>query len=211
MKLAVFDLDGVILDIEIGGFKYLAKSIGKQREVGEIDEEYQRRKHLGPYGLEQLASLFEGFSYKRLRELSYDICKANLMKGARETIKTLKARQYSIAFLSSNPLIITEQLKDILAADFICGNELEFKDGICTGILLRKVDRYTKAEELDKIIKENRISRSTIYIIGDSITDIPMSQYGTFISFNSHDENVDKAAKYVIKEKDLTKILQFIK
>jgi phosphoserine phosphatase len=52
--------------------------------------------------------------------------------------------------LSSNPLIIAGQLKAILDADYITGNELEVKEGVFTGKLKRKVDRFTKAEDLKK-------------------------------------------------------------
>ena len=104
-----------------------------------------------------------------------------------------------------------EQLKEILGVDFICGNELEFKNGFCTGRLTRKVDRYVKAEELEKIITKNSIPKSEVYVVGDSETDIPMAEYGIFISYNSKDEEVDKLAEgRVIKEKDLRKTLKFI-
>ena len=210
MRLVVFDVDGVILDVNPGGFEYLARAIGKEKEVAEIHREYESRRLEGPWGLEQLVSLFEGVSCDRLRDLSSSLCKASLMTGAEETIAKLKSGGYSIALLSSNPLVITEQLKAILGADFICGNELESKNGTCTGRLKRKVNRYTKAEALERIIKGNSVAKSNIFIIGDSITDIPMSKYGRLISFTSEDRQFDRMASYVVKAKDLRRILEFI-
>lgn len=211
MKLIVFDIDGVLLDVKIGGFKHLAIEIGKEKEIKDLHAEYEKRKHKGPWGLEQLAALFKGISYEKLQNIARSFCENNLMKGAKETISELKSKGFSIGLFSSNPLIITNQLKQILGADFSSGNELEFKDGSCTGKLARKADRYTKAEDLRKIIEENSISKLDIFIIGDSITDIPMAKFGTFISFNSQDKEVDEIAKHVIKEKDLRKILEFIR
>ncbi|MBI4148343.1 hypothetical protein HY490_03575, partial [Candidatus Woesearchaeota archaeon] len=60
--LIVFDVDGVLLDTDTGGFKLLAEAIGKGEEMHRLHEEYEQRKHAGPWGLEQLAQLFAGVS-----------------------------------------------------------------------------------------------------------------------------------------------------
>jgi phosphoserine phosphatase len=210
MKLVVFDVDGVLLDVNPGGFEHLARAIGKEDEVAELHREYESRKSKGPWGLEELASLFKGVSCDRLREISTHLCEVNLMTGAKETVERLRSWGYSIALLSSNPLVITEQLKTSLGADFICGNELESENGICTGRLKRKADRFTKAEVLEEIIEGNSIPQSNVFVVGDSITDIPMSRCGLLISFNSRTREFDEMASYVVKEKDLRKILDFI-
>lgn len=209
MNLVVFDIDGVILDVDLGGFKYLAQAIGKQDEVEELHKEYQRRRKKGPWGLEQLTALFEGESYERLNKIAKDFCDSHLMPGTKETIEKLKAKGFKVALMSGNPLIITKQLKEILGADFITGNEMEVENGIFTGKLKRKVDRFTKAEDLMKIIEENAFEK--IYIIGDSVTDLPMAEHGILISFNCYDLELNKKAEFIVKEKDLTKILEFIK
>jgi phosphoserine phosphatase len=84
------------------------------------------------------------------------------------------------------------------------------ENGICTGRLKRKVDRFTKAEVLEEIIEDNSIPQSSVFVVGDSITDIPMSRFGLLISFNSRNRELDEMANYVVKEKDLRKILDFI-
>lgn len=61
-NIIVFDVDGVLLNNKSGGFKeILSEYFNKQKEVNDINEEYQRRKHLGPWGLEQLTELATKF------------------------------------------------------------------------------------------------------------------------------------------------------
>lgn len=210
MKLAVFDIDGVLLDVERGGFKYLALNIGKEKEVRAHHEEYERRKQKGPWGLPELAAMLKGQKYNTLRKIAKELVEENLMDGAEDTARELKGRGYSIALLSSNPIMITDVIKDLLGADFEHGNELEFKDGVCTGELLVQADRNTKAEALQAIIDEYELSPKDVFIIGDSITDLPMAKLGTFISFNSSKKEVDEAAKHVVKENDLRLILDYL-
>ncbi|MBI4144542.1 HAD family phosphatase [Candidatus Woesearchaeota archaeon] len=210
MTLVVFDVDGVLLDVAEGGFILLAKAIGKEKEVAELHAEYEKRKDQGPWGLDQLASMFNGQNPQALLEHSRRICKNHIMPGAVETVDELRKRGYAIAFYSSNPIIVLEALKEIIPCDFMCGNGLEITKNVCTGRLSDKVDRYEKAKRLEQLIAQLMLKKDEVYIIGDSITDLPMAQNGRFISFNSHNAEVDASAEFVIKNKELREVLKYV-
>ena len=70
----------------------------------------------------------------------------------KEFIKELKKRDFLIGAISANPQFVMDVLTEILPLDFSEGTKLEFKDGIATGKIKRKIDRYIKAE----ILKEKR-------------------------------------------------------
>jgi len=208
MNLIAFDIDGVVLDIKIGGFKYLAKSIGKEKEMLAIDAEYQRRKHFGPWGLEELAALLQGCEYNTLKNIASKLVKENLMPGFLELVQEIKNHQDQIVLVSSNPLVISEYIKETYGLDYVIGTEQESLNGICTGKILRKVDRYSKKERLQEVIANKHFEK--IFIIGDSLTDLPMAELGSFIAFNCLDDNVREQADYIIQEKDLSQIIKVI-
>ncbi|MBI2448925.1 haloacid dehalogenase-like hydrolase [Candidatus Pacearchaeota archaeon] len=209
-KLFVFNGAGTLLDSEVSGFRWLAREIGQEREEKRHLRRYRRVKKEGPWGLEELAALFKGISQRELKEKSKKFIRENLMFGARELINILKVKHYFVAFYSSDPMEICEALKQELSLDDIYSNELEYESRKATGKLKEKVDRYDRADRIKEIVKKNKLRRDSVYIIGDSVTALPSKDYGIFISFNSKDKEVDEKADFVVKEKDLTKILEFI-
>ena len=209
-KLIVFDVDGVLLDNKLGGLKDVLVILGKEKEVREIDEEYQRRKFSGPWGLAELADLYKDFSEEKLKEIATKYCQANLMNGAKEVVEEIRNKGCLVGALSSNPQFIMEALKKILSLNFSQGTELEFKNGIATGRISKKVDRYGKAEILKEKIEELNLGKEEVVVIGDSLTDLAMAKKaGKFIAFNAKEE-VKNQADVIIKEKDLRKIICYL-
>lgn len=209
-KLIVFDVDGVLLDNKMGGFKDILVLLGKEKEVQRIDEEYQRKKFTGPWGLKELADLYQGFSKDKLKKVAFNYCKQNLMKGARKTLEELKKKSYLVGALSSNPQFVMDVLSEILPLDFCEGTRLEFEGGIAIGRILKKVDRYRKAEILKEKIKQFGIKKKNVTMVGDSLTDLPMiEEAGLFIAFNAKEE-VKEKADIIVDRKDLKEILKLI-
>jgi len=210
-KLIVFDVDGVLLDNKLGGFKDILVLLGKRKEVKEIEKEWQKRKLSGPWGLERLAKLYQGTSEKKLQKISIEYCRKHLMNGVKECLAKLKTRNYILGALSSNPQFIMDALIKILPLNFSEGTELEFKEGVDTGKIQKKVDRYVKAKILKEKIKKYKLRKENIIVVGDSITDLFMAkEAGTFIAFLPKEKEVEKIANSVVKKKDLREILKYI-
>lgn len=199
-QMIVFDVDGVLLDNKMGGFKDILVILGKEREVLAIDKEYQKRKHQGPWGLEQLAELYKGFSEKELRVTADRYIQRTLRRQAKGCLVILKKRGYIVGSLSSNPQFLMDVLTEILSLDFSQGTQLEFKDGRATGKIQKKVDRYGKAELLKEKIKIYGLEKHNVIVVGDSITDLPMGELaGTFVAFRPKDDIVKEKADSIIK------------
>ncbi len=204
-KMIIFDADGTLLGNQtnglMGGFKDVLVALGKRAEVLAIDKEYQKRKHLGPWGLEQLAELCKGFSKSELDGVALKYVRETLRPEAEECLRALKIRGSVVGAISSNPQFVMDVLADILALDFSEGNELEFRNGKSTGKIKRKVDRYVKADILEKKMKKYAIERKDVVVVGDSITDLPMAELaGIFIAFRPREDAVREKADSVIKD-----------
>lgn len=209
-KLFVFDVDGVLLDNSWGGFKDILVILGKEKEVQWIDAEYQKRKHLGPWGLEQLANLYDGFNYEFLKTKALEYCRDNLMSGAEELIKHLKKNKYIVGAISSNPQFIMDALADLLNMDFSVGTKLGYQDNLATGKIDRKVDRYIKPRILAARQREWHINRENVVVVGDSLTDVPIGELaGCFIAFNAKPEAKEKA-DIIIEKKDLRELIEYL-
>ncbi|MFH2013523.1 MAG: HAD family phosphatase [Patescibacteria group bacterium] len=210
-KLVFFGVEGVLLNVVFGGFKDILTFLGKEEDVNKINEEYQKRKHLGPWGLENLVELCKGFSREELTNVSVDYCNKNLMMGAKNLIREIKKRGFLVGAISSGPQFLLDALNDILDLDFVFGLKIEFKDNVATGKIFRKIDRFIKVDILKEKMKELNLSKENVTVIGDSITDIPMAEEaGFFIAFNSKSDEVKQKANVVVDKKDLKEILKFI-
>ncbi len=206
-KLIVFDVDGVLLDTDVGGFKLLAAAIGKAEEMRKQHEEYKKRMHAGPWGLEQLAEIFKGIKEADLIKHAEKIVEKHLRPEAKEVINKLRSKGYLIVAYSSNPSWIMNMLKKELQLDDVCGNVVEVKNGIVTGKLSVKMDRYGKEQHILQFMQRHKLTKQDVFIIGDSVTDLPMAQHGTFYAFNTSDEAVTSKAKKSIQP-PLTNLLK---
>ncbi len=199
-QLIVFDVDGVILNNKMGGFKDILVLLGKGEEVQRINKEYQRRKHKGPWGLEQLAQLYKDLSINDLEKITLEYCSESLTEGTEKLLNDLRKKSYTIGALSSNPQFIMDILTEILSLDFSEGTQLEFEDKRATGRIKKKVDRYVKAEILAEKIKVYGLSKNDVVVVGDSITDLPMAEIaGTFIAFRPKEDIVREKATRIVK------------
>lgn len=200
-KLIIFDVGAILLETKMGCFKDLLVILGKEKEVKAIDEEYQKRKKAGPWGMEQLANLYKGFSEEELKKVTEKYCQKSLKEDVKECFQSLKEKDYILGVISGNPQFVIDWLIDNLPLDFAKGTELEFKNGIASGNLQTKVDRYVKVEILKEKIKEYQIDKKNVIIVGDSITSLPMVELaGKFFAFLPKEDVVKEKAIQIIKD-----------
>ena len=210
-KLVVFDVDGVILDTDRGSTKDILVQLGKAQEVEALHQEYLRRRSSGPWGLEEIMMLFRGYSREELMRLARTYCASNLMEGASDTIQELKRRSYIVGSITSAVEFVSQALSELLPLDWIEATTVGWNEGVCIGEIERKVDRYTKREILENYMRENRISKQDVVIIGDSITDVPVSECAReVIAFNASDSPIIERADIHITKKNLTHLLSYL-
>lgn len=158
---------------KMGAIKDLLVLLGKEKKAKEIHREYEKRKFFGPWGLDELAKLYQGYPLWKLEDLSFYYCQKKMLKGMKDFIKELKERGILVGALSSDPNFLMERLKKEAGLDFAFGSKLEFERGKATGFLKEKLTRYEKAEIVKKIKKKEGISR-VITIARASVTHIPI-------------------------------------
>ncbi len=152
--------------------------------------------------------MFKGSSQEQLIKNSRKIVKRTLMKGSKELVKALKEKGYFVALYTTDPLEITLALQEELNLDDVYGTVLEYKDGVCTGKLKEKFDRYDRAEKIKALVEKNNLNKDNVIIIGDSITALPSKQYGKLIAFNTEYEELKREADEVVEGKSIIKIAE---
>jgi len=132
-----------------------------------------------------------------------------LMKGAKETIQTLKQNQIQTVIISAGLDILAERIQKELQIDYIYSNGIQTDtNGRLTNQGILNVKLMYKDETVKQISKQLQIPQCNIASIGNSCFDIPMFETtGLGIAFNPEDECTKKAADVIIKGKDLTKII----
>ena len=206
MKLAVFDVDSTLLDAET--IEFLAKEIGIEDKVKDITTRAMQGELDFFESLIYRVKLLQGLSIKKVDEICQNL---PLMKGAKETIKELKKNNFKVICLSGGFKNATIPLKDKLNLDAEFSNILHQQDGYLTGLVGGEMMfNDSKSHVLSKIQSLLGISENDTYAIGDGANDLGMFKHAKYkISFCAK-PILEKEANIIIKEKDLTKILDNI-
>jgi len=190
---------------KMGGIKDLLVGLGKKEAI-EIDKEYQTRKIFGPWGLDELAKLYQGFTEEKLKGLSFDYHLEYLLPGISEFVFALKERGFLIGVLNSNPQFMMDNLKERLPLDFAIGTKLEFKDEMATGRIQEEVNRYTEVEILQQKRKEYDIDKKNVITLGrSSLTHLPIAKESAiYIGFDpTKKETIRDIARVIVTNKNL--------
>lgn len=209
MKAIIINGSRILLNSNLSGIRLLLSELGKEKKMLEQQQEYDKVKQEKPWGLENLATLYKGASEQEINEKSEKIVKEKIKPDVKEIISKIKEKGYIVVSYTSELINISNVLKREVGLDDVWGNVLEFENGICTGKLKEKVDRYDRVKKIKEFIEKNNLSKENIFIIGESITAIPSAKLGTIIAFNSDCEELNNIAKHkVSKLKDLLGILK---
>lgn len=211
-KLIVFDMDGVLLD---GRFIFeFAKEHNFLEKVEKISSEptdtYVKTK--------QIALLLKGFTVRQILEIAKKI---PLMPNTKFTINELKRRGYTIGIITDSYRIVADYLLKKIGADFALGNELEMANEIATGEVKIPSWFFTfeegcknhgicKLNALKRLAIESNTSLNDTIAVGDNTADVRMIEFaGKGIAFQPKIQEVEKAAKIVVKKKNLEQILRY--
>lgn len=110
-----------------------------------------------------------------------------LVEGAEQLIATLKILGYKTAILSGGFTFFARHLQRRLGIDYVFANELDMVDGKVSGqVKTEVVDGAKKAELLEQIARQERISLEQVVAVGDGANDLPMlSIAGMGIAFRA--------------------------
>lgn len=207
MKLVVFDFDSTLMDGET--IDILAQELNLGSQVASITNQAMTGQIDFYKSLKARAELLEGLTMQKVDNVCQSL---PLMPGALETIKELKARNYTIACFSGGFRNATKPVCEKLGIDAEFSNFLVEENGILTGEVGGEM-MYSQAKG-DMILRlQNllKVSREDTVVIGDGANDISMFKHAsTSIAFCAN-EVLKKEATHIVEEKNLIKILEIIK
>ncbi len=205
-KLAIFDFDSTLMDGET--IDFLAEPLGLKDKVAAITEMAMRGELDFFESLIMRVKLLEGLEEKKVNEICHNL---PFMPGAEETIKTLKKENYKIAVFSGGFKNATSYAKEKLGFDADFSNILHSKNGLLTGLVGGEMMfNNSKGEMLKRLQAVLNIDKKNTLVVGDGANDLSMFKYaGKKIAFCAK-EVLKKEADFIIEEKDLTKVLEFI-
>lgn len=201
--LAIFDVEGVLLDAEF--LPILAEKINKQDEIWEITRKGIQGVINWEEGLRIRVNTLKGISYETCKEVADSL---PIMIGAKEACRSLKAAGWKLLAISGGFSIMTDRLKKELDLDHVFSNELIFKDGKLDGVEIH-VDSDKSKSALIKV-KEWNEKQDDIIVVVDGANDIKLFDIcGLGVAFRAQDV-VKDLATVTLEEKDLSRLIGLI-
>ncbi|MGH9998778.1 MAG: phosphoserine phosphatase SerB [Nitrosopumilaceae archaeon] len=201
--LAIFDVEGVLLDAEF--LPILAEKINKQDEIWEITRKGIQGVINWEDGLRTRVETLKGISYETCKEVADSL---KIMTGAKEACKALKAAGWKLLAISGGFNIMTNRLKNELDLDHVFSNELIFKDGKLEGVKIH-IDSDKSKSALIKV-KEWNEKKEDIVVVVDGANDIKLFDIcGLGVAFRAQDV-VKDLATVTLEEKDLSLLIGLI-
>ena len=206
LKLAVFDFDSTLMDGET--IDFFANELGIGEEVARITEEAMSGRLDFFESLQQRVGLLKGLDFSVVEKISQNL---PYMPGAKETIAALKAKGLTVVCFSGGFRTATGFAKDILGYDADFSNVLHERDGILTGLVGGDMMfSHSKGDMLMRLQNILGVSAEETLVCGDGANDLSMFKHaGTRVAFCARPV-LEAEANIIIKEKDLTQILEKI-
>src|SRR5207245_8788282 len=202
--LAIFDVEGVLLDAEF--LPTLAEKINKQDEIWDITRKGIEGVINWEEGLKKRIEILRGISYETCKEVADSL---KIMTGAKETCRALKAAGWKLMVVSGGFTIVTDRLQDELDLDCVFANELIFKNGKLDDVKIH-VDS-DKAKSATIKVKEWKEEKKNITVVVDGANDVKLFDIcGLGVAFRAQDI-VKDLATITLEEKDLCKLIDLIK
>ncbi len=209
-RLVVFDMDGVLADIE-SSWVFVHRRFGVNNDHslmaylrGEIDDLEFIRRDIGLWKNKD----------PRITEsaIATVLDDVPLMSGAKETVAELKRRGYKTAIVSAGIDLLAARIAREYGIDAFLANGLQkLPSGELTGEGILKVRLRDKGEAVIKMSDALGVPLADTASIGNSRYDVTMfEKTGTSIAFHPSDDYVRASARIVVEEGDLTTLLDYL-
>jgi phosphoserine phosphatase len=188
--LLVMDMDSTLITIEC--IDEIADMQGLKPEVSAITEAAMRGEIDFAESLRRRVSLLAGLDQSALQRV-YDE-RLQLSPGAEPLLAAARAAGIRTLLVSGGFTFFTERLKPRLGLDYTAANTLEIAAGKLTGRIQGDiVDAEGKADWLNRVRAELKLSRDEVIAMGDGANDLKMmAAAGVSIAYR---------AKPVVREK----------
>ena len=206
-SLLLADMDGTILNEEC--IDELAFLIGRGEEVQQITRKAMTENLSFDWALRERLQMLKGTSMDVLISCLKE--KINIRSGAKILFKTFNKLLGKTAIVSGGFTFFSEAISKEISSDFNYANVLEIKENKLTGNVIGSIlNGEKKSEILKNLCMKMNIDQSRTLAIGDGNNDISMiSMAGLGIAFNGS-KALNKSAKIVLKNSDLSAILYLL-
>ena len=203
--LAVFDVEGVLLDAEY--LPVLASVLGpeKEKETWDITKAGIRGEINWEQGLVKRVHALRGIRYEKAKEIAENL---PIMPGAKELCTALKKAGWKMIAVSGGFTIITERLKADLGIDKIFSNELVFKNGKLDDVVLKVTS--DKAAAIRQTVKDWGIKKEDIVVVVDGANDLKLFDIAGYTVGFCPVEIVKEKAEDTIERRDLSLLLHLL-
>ncbi len=203
--LAVFDVEGVLLDAEY--LPVLASLMGpqKEKEIWDITKAGIRGEINWEDGLVKRVHALRGIDYDKAKELAENL---PIMLGAKELCSALKNAGWKMIAVSGGFTIITDRLKDDLGIDKIFSNELVFKNHKLDDVILNVTS--DKAAAIRSTIREWGVPKDDIVVVVDGANDLKLFSLAGYTVGFCPVEIVKEKADDTIERRDLSLLLHLL-
>ncbi len=203
--LAVFDVEGVLLDAEY--LPVLASLMGpeKEKEIWDITKAGIRGEINWEDGLVRRVHALRGIDYGKAREIAENL---PIMPGAKELCSALKSAGWKMIAVSGGFTIITDRLKHDLGIEKIFSNELIFKDNKLEDVKLHVTS--DKAAAIRSTIKEWGVSKDDIVVVVDGANDLKLFALAGYTVGFCPVQIVKERANDTIERRDLSLLLHLL-
>lgn len=203
--LAVFDVEGVLLDAEY--LPVLASAVGpeKEKEIWDITKAGIRGEINWEQGLVQRVRALRGISQKKAKDIAENL---PIMPGAKELCTALKKAGWKMIAVSGGFTIITDRLEADLGIDKIFSNELVFKDGKLHDVVLNVTS--DKAAAIRQTIKDWAIKKEDTVVVVDGANDLKLFALAGYTVGFCPVEIVKEKADDTIERRDLSLLLHLL-
>jgi phosphoserine phosphatase len=204
LRLAIFDLDGTLKQAR-DPYVYLHERLG----TWEASQSFFLKALAGELDYDEWlrldAALWKGVSRAEMEVL---FRQNPYLPGARATVRALQRAGVKIAVVSTGLHLHAEQVREELALDRVCANEILFENGRTTGEAQAHVPEGGKGQVVAQLQAEFGVSPDECLAVGDGTSDAAMfERVWVGIAVNPSSEKVRAAAGLVLETPDLRPLL----
>jgi phosphoserine phosphatase len=203
--LAVFDVEGVLLDAEY--LPVLASIMGpeKEKEIWDITKAGIRGEINWEEGLVRRVHALRGIDHDKAKEIAENL---PIMPGAKELCSALKNAGWRMIAVSGGFTIITDRLKHDLGIDKIFSNELIFKNNKLEDVKLNVTS--DKAAAIKSTVQEWGVRKDDIVVVVDGANDLKLFALAGYTVGFCPVEIVKEKADDTIERRDLSLLLHLL-
>jgi phosphoserine phosphatase len=210
IRVVSLDLDGVLFDGPSAAYP-LAYHLGLGERFMSVYKRMSEEKRDLEDSIREGSKIWKGIA----ADGTYDelVFSLPLMKGAEESVATLKELGFEVGCISSGvSQFFMRPFRERLNLDFAFSNILGEKDGAHDGTVKFVMGGKEKAETALQYLREKGYESESLAAIGDGANDIDIFRVAGFsIALNPESDAVSEAATVNLVTKDLMDILQFFR